>query len=88
MELDGDLFSSVDAMKTADTKAQALFDACFRILTPPDAPKLTIQELENQLVLTLENPSSSNNFLEGYAEVDDINITDPTVAPADRVLCF
>lgn len=76
---DGNLFASVDAMKRADTKAQALFDACFKILSPPDAPKLTIQELENELVLVLENPTSSNNYQEGYAEMDEINIPDPTV---------
>jgi len=77
--VDGDLFSSVEAMKRADTKAQALFDACFKILSPPDAPKLTIQELENELILVLENPSSSNNYKEEYEELDEINITDPTV---------
>lgn len=82
---EGELFSSVDAMKRADTKAQALFDACFAILTPPDAPKLTIQELENQLVLTIENPVTSNNYLEGYAEEDKVNITDPTV---DKIYSF
>ncbi|MFT5858118.1 MAG: hypothetical protein ACI865_000202 [Flavobacteriaceae bacterium] len=82
---DGSLFASVDAMKRADTKAQALFDACFAILSPPDAPKLTIQELENQLVLTLENPITSNNKLEEYYEEDKINITDPTV---DRFYTF
>lgn len=77
--VDGDLFSSVEAMKRADTKAQALFDACFKILSPPDAPKLTIQELENELILVLENPSSSNNYKEEYEELDEINITDPIV---------
>lgn len=77
--LDGDLFASVNAMKRADTKAQALFDACFKILSPPDAPKLTIQELENELILLLENPSSSNNYQEKYQELDEINIVDPTV---------
>lgn len=82
---EGDLFSSVNAMKRADTKAQALFDACFAILTPPDAPKLSIQELENQLVLTIENPVTSNNYLETYAEEDKVNITDPTL---DRVYTF
>jgi hypothetical protein len=82
---DGDLFSSVKAMKRADTKAQALFDACFKILSPPDAPKLTIQELNNELILLLENPSSSNNYQEAYAEIDEINIPDPTV---DRVYRF
>ncbi|MFN5786620.1 MAG: T9SS C-terminal target domain-containing protein [Flavobacteriia bacterium] len=76
---DGDLFSSVNAMKRADTKAQALFDACFRILSPPDAPKLTIQELENELILMIENPISSNNYQEGYEELDEINIPDETV---------
>jgi hypothetical protein len=76
---DGDLFASVEAMKRADTKAQALFDACFKILDPPAAPKLTIQELENELILMLENPGTSNNYKEGYAEEDEINITDPTV---------
>lgn len=76
---DGDLFGSVNAMKRADTKAQALFDACFKILSPPDAPKVTIQELNNELILMLDNPSSSNNYQEGYEELDEINITDPTV---------
>jgi hypothetical protein len=76
---DGGLMSSVDAMKKADTKAQALFDACFKILSPPDAPKVTIQELENELILMLENPSSSNNYEEKYKELDEVNIPDPTV---------
>jgi hypothetical protein len=75
----GGLLASVDAMKRADTKAQALFDACFKILSPPDAPKLTIQELENELILMVENPSSSNNYQEAYEEMDEVNIPDPTV---------
>ena len=81
----GGLFASVDAMKRADTKAQALFDACFRILEPPYAPKLEIQELENKLVLSLTNPPSSNNANEGYYEEDKVNITDPTL---DRFYTF
>ncbi|MBM3417898.1 MAG: T9SS C-terminal target domain-containing protein, partial [Bacteroidetes bacterium] len=76
---DGGLMASVEAMKRADTKAQALFDACFKILSPPDAPKLTIQELENELILVIENPNSSNNYREEYEEIDEINIPDPTV---------
>lgn len=76
---DGTALGSVEAMKRADTKAQALFDACFRILEPPYAPKLTIQELENELVLVLTNPLGSNNYNEGYHEEDKINIVDPTV---------
>ena len=71
--------ASVEAMKRADTKAQALFDACFKILSPPDAPKLTIQELDRELILMIENPISSNNYQEAYEEVDEINIPDPNV---------
>jgi hypothetical protein len=66
--------SSIAAMKAADTKAQALFDACFKILSPPDAPRLRIQELENELILTLDNPPGSNNEGEKYIEKDEINI--------------
>ena len=76
---EGSLFSSVNAMKRADTKAQALFDACFKILSPPDAPQLRIQELENELILMIDNPSSSNNYKEEYEELDEVNIPDPSV---------
>ncbi|NBP30597.1 MAG: T9SS C-terminal target domain-containing protein, partial [Flavobacteriia bacterium] len=76
---EGSLMASVEAMKRADTKAQALFDACFKILSPPDAPKLTIQELDKELILMIENPISSNNYQEAYEEIDEINIPDPTV---------
>lgn len=67
--------SSIAAMKAADSKAQALFDACFQILDPPDAPRLQIQELENELILTLDNPLGSNNYNEEYVQEDKINIT-------------
>lgn len=73
---EGDLLASVRSLKRADTKAQALFDNCFRILEPPSAPKLTIQELNRELILMLENPSTSNNKNEKYIE-EDFNIPDP-----------
>ena len=75
--LEGDLYASVRSLKRADTKAQALFDNCFKIFDPPSAPKLTIQELENELVLMLSNPNGSNNYNEEYQEEDKINIVDP-----------
>jgi len=77
--------ASVEIMKVADTKAQALFDACFRIIDPPNAPKLTIQELENELVLMLDNPSPSNNVDEEYNKIDDINIP---IGSGDRFFKF
>ncbi len=74
--IDGDLFSSVRALKRADTKAQALFDNCFKILDPPMAPQLKIQELENELILMLDNPGvNHNNYKESYAVEDKVNIT-------------
>jgi hypothetical protein len=77
--LDGDLFSSVRALKRADTKAQALFNVCFKIFDPPMAPKLTVQELNNEIIIMLDNPSiSHNNYQEKYKEKDEVNITDPS----------
>jgi hypothetical protein len=73
---EGDPYASVLALKRNDTKAQALFDNCFRILDPPSAPIIEIVELENELVLLLDNPFG-NNVNEEYAEEDNINIVDP-----------
>lgn len=73
---ESDLLASVRELKRADTKAQALFDNCFQILEPPTAPLLTIQELENELILMISNPSG-NNVGEEYKEEDRINIVDP-----------
>lgn len=81
----GGPLASVEVMKVADTKAQALFNACFKILDPPNAPKLEIQELENELILTISNPSTSNNYRERYEEVDDINIP---ITATDRTYNF
>ncbi len=66
----GDAFASVNAVKTADSKAQSLFDNCFEVLNGPDAPLLKIQELDQELVLTLSNPQISNNANEDYEQVD------------------
>jgi hypothetical protein len=74
---EGEIFSSVNALKTADTKAQALFDNCFVIVEPPTAPLVTIQELGNELILMLDNPNTGNNFNESYKQEDKINIIDP-----------
>ena len=81
---EGQVLSSVNMLKAADTKAQALFDKCFRILNPPNAPVMTIQELGNELIIMLDNPGNSNNKNETYEEEDDINIIDPT-GPGDTL---
>ena len=74
--------ASVDALIQADTKTQAMFDNCFRTLDGPTAPKLEIQELENQLVLYIVNPKTSNNYKEEYREVNAF------IVPPDTVFDF
>jgi hypothetical protein len=67
---DGDPFASVENLQRADDKAQALFENCFKVLEGPHAPDLMIQELSNELILTLSNPVNSNNYNEEYTEFD------------------
>ena len=69
--------SSIARLKYADDKAQRLFDNCFQILEGPDAPKLTIQELDKELILTLD-PFANGGDIESYIRKDP-NI----VIPAD-----
>ncbi|MFN5983180.1 MAG: T9SS type A sorting domain-containing protein [Fluviicola sp.] len=66
----GDPFESVEALRIADDKAQALFENCFRVLEGPHAPDLTGQELENEVILYLDNQQPSNNQGEEYKELD------------------
>ena len=67
----GDPFASVELMRIADDKAQALFDNCFEIVSGPDAPDVTIQELDKELILYLTNDNPiSNNYQEQYTKFD------------------
>ncbi len=67
---------AVALMKLADDKAQALFRNCFNILNGPDAPDMTIQEMDKTLLLYLSNKAypTSNNGLEAYSEYDPLII--------------
>ena len=67
-----DPFQSVELVRQADDKAQALFDNCFRVLDGPDAPEITIQELDQELILYISNPKFSNNADENYEQVDPL----------------
>ncbi len=71
----GDPFASVEVLRRADDKAQALFENCFRVLEGPNAPDMHLQELENELILTLSNPVNSNNYNEAYEEFDPFIVT-------------
>lgn len=64
----GDNLASIQTLKVADDKAQSLFDNCFKIAEGPDAPDLTFQELDQELILYLTNRPVSNNFNETYSQ--------------------
>ncbi len=64
-------FDAIPLLQSADDKAQALFDQCFKVLDGPDAPDLTIQEMENELFIYLTNKPASNNYEQKrYHEID------------------
>ncbi len=70
----GGNLASVTLMKGADSYAQDLFNDCFNnLLSGPDAPALSIQELQNELILSWTNPSNYNNFNENYSEDYDLS---------------
>ncbi|MFN4929833.1 MAG: T9SS C-terminal target domain-containing protein, partial [Bacteroidota bacterium] len=79
--------ASVELVRLADVKAQALFDNCFAVLEGPRAPDLTIQELNNQLILYITNPdvSTFNNRNEKYQELDPLI---PALPGYDRTYNF
>ena len=76
----GDPFASVEILRRADDKAQALFENCFKVLEAPHAPILEIQELENELILTISNTPASNNYGENYIEFDPFIVTEDSTA--------
>ncbi|MEP7263719.1 MAG: hypothetical protein ABI772_04450 [Bacteroidota bacterium] len=60
--------ASLNLIKLADQKAQALFDNCFKVLDGPNAPPIAIRELDQQLILSFENTATSK--IEYYNEKD------------------
>jgi len=70
-DLSGDNLASVAVMKANDSRAQSLFDACFQIVQPPYAPELTVQEMENELILYI---ADKGGVIENYSAIDKLNI--------------
>jgi hypothetical protein len=66
----GGAWASVELLRVVDDKCQALFDNCFKVIDGPSAPDLTIRELDQQLIVYLSNAALSNNYKEGYLELD------------------
>ena len=68
----GGPWASVKALRDADDKCQALFDNCFKVIDGPSAPDLTFEELNNEIVIYISNSKTSNNYKEGYKELDPL----------------
>lgn len=71
----GSAWASVELLRKVDDKCQQMFDNCFKVLDGPNAPDLTIRELDRKLIIFLSNSETSNNANESYAEIDP-NIPD------------
>lgn len=71
----GGNLASITLLKIADDKAQALFNNCFKILDGPEAPDMTIQELDKEVIIYLSNKPASNNFNNSFKDQD------PTITP-------
>jgi hypothetical protein len=74
----GGPLASVNLMKLADDKAQALFDNCFKLIDGPNAPDLAIRELNKRLIFSIQN--YNNDQVELYSQED------PTIVGVDDSL--
>lgn len=79
----GGRLASVELMRRADDKTQALFDSCFEILDGPDAPDVAIQELDREVILMLTNSINSNNYNEEYLVIDPFQAAPDSVDTDD-----
>lgn len=76
----GNAWSSVEALREIDDVCQALFENCFKVLDGPDAPTMTCQELNNEIILYLHyDDPTSNNYNEKYSEIDPSIVKSYTV---------
>ncbi|HCK21260.1 MAG TPA: T9SS C-terminal target domain-containing protein, partial [Bacteroidetes bacterium] len=64
--------TTFEQISLADQKAQALFDADFDLIDGPDAPDVSIRELDGEIILSITNTGNSNNAGEKYEETDPI----------------
>lgn len=69
----GGPWASVKLLQVVDDKCQLLFDNCFAVVSGPNAPDLTVRELDNELIFYVSNRKTNdagNNFNESYKELD------------------
>ncbi len=82
----GTPFESVELLRIVDDKCQSLFDNCFAVLNGPNAPDVTIEELDKTLIIYLTNRKTNdkgNNYQEKYVEYDP-NIPNPDTLPHNQ----
>ncbi len=79
----GGAWASVELLRVTDDKCQRLFDNCFKVVDGPDAPNLTIQELDKEIILYITNNKTSNNYNESYVEWDP-SIVSPDSLPSSQ----
>lgn len=77
--------ASVSKLLVDDQKTQALFDNCFQLLDGPDAPNLEVVELDQEIILTVGNSATSNNYNESYAEADPFIIPPDSLSPQEAL---
>lgn len=69
----GGPWASVKLLQVVDDKCQLLFDNCFAVVSGPNAPDLTIRELDEGLIFYISNRKTNdagNNINESYKELD------------------
>ncbi len=79
--------ASLQKLKAADDKAQALFENCFQVVNGPNAPDLTIQELDQKLIVYITNRkvnSTGNNYKERYEEIDPAIVSPDSLSSDER----
>jgi len=82
--ISGGPWASVELLRVVDDKCQALFDNCFKLIDGPDAPDLTFQELDNEIIVYISNSEASNNYKERYQELDpQIRAVKPDTVPSE-----
>lgn len=80
----GGAWASVELLRVTDDKCQRLFDNCFKVVDGPDAPDLTIQELDREIIIYLTNKKTSNNYLESYTEWDPSIVSPDSLSGSAR----
>jgi hypothetical protein len=83
----GTPFESVELLRIVDDKCQSLFDNCFAVLNGPNAPDLTIEELDKSIIIYISNRKTNdkgNNYQEKYSEFDPAIPNPDTLPPSQR----